>query len=120
MKVSPESLFPPSPASQADGAKLRSKPEVPSPVPGNASSQENGNPTKEAPPPAATQDEVKLQWDSENQIVIYQFLDQHGEVVVQVPSQQMVNLARQIEQELLKEAAAHRASGNGGGRRYDH
>ena len=66
--------------------------------------------------PETAQDVVDVQWDSENQIRIYRFLDHRGDLVMQVPSEQMVNLARAIQQQLLQEAAAHRATGNGGGK----
>ena len=57
------------------------------------------------------QDEVKVQWDSSDQIVVYQFVNQQGSLVLQVPSEQVLNLARQISQELAKEAAPKAASG---------
>jgi len=112
MRVDPALVFPPPvAAAQADGGKVRSE-DVARPVPGHSSTAENSSPTKEASQPEAAQDEVNVQWDSENQIRIYRFLDHRGELVMQVPSEQMVKLAREIQQQLLREAAAHRATGN--------
>lgn len=108
MRVDPALVFPPPAAPPADGGKLRS--EEPSSVPGQSSTAENSRPAKTASQPETAQDVVNVQWDSENQIRIYRFLDHRGELVMQVPSEQMVNLAREIQQQLLQEAAAHRAA----------
>jgi len=118
MRVDPALVFPPPAAPPADGAQVRS--DVPGPVPGQSSTTENGSSPNQAAPPEAAQDEVNVQWDSENQIRIYRFLDRQGDLVMQVPSEQMVNLAREIQQQLLQEAAAHRATGNGGGKPNGH
>lgn len=52
------------------------------------------------------QDEVKLQFEPPGEIAVYQFVDQHGTLILQVPPQQMLDLARQISQELAQEARA--------------
>lgn len=114
MRVDPALVFPPPAAPPADGGKVRS--EGPRPVLAHSTTAENSSPAKPAAQPETAQDEVNVQWDSENQIRIYRFLDRQGDLVMQVPSEQMVNLARQIQQQLLQEAAAHRAPGNGGGK----
>jgi len=36
--------------------------------------------------------------------VVYQFVDQHGTVVLQVPPRQLLDLAKQISQELQPKA----------------
>lgn len=120
MNVSPESLFPRSSAPQADEGEVRSKADAPRPIPGNASQRENSNPLRDVPAPVAAQDEVELQWDSEDQIAIYKFLDRRGNLVLQVPSEQMIDLAREIQQQLRNETAARRALGNRGGKVNDH
>ena len=121
MRVDPELVFPPPIQAQADGGEPRPKQDVPRPVAGSPPSpRESVNPANGTSAPSTPQDEVKLQWDSQNQIAIYQFLNQRGELVEQVPSQQMINLARQIEQQLHEEAAARRAVGNVGGKPNDY
>jgi methyl coenzyme M reductase beta subunit len=55
---------------------------------------------------ASPQDEVKVQWDETDQVEIYQFVNQQGSLILQVPSEQLLSLARQISQELVQEAAA--------------
>ena len=118
MRVDPALVFPPPAAPPADGAQLRS--DVTRTVSGQTSPAENSGATKDAAQPETAQDVVDVQWDSENQIRIYRFLDHRGDLVIQVPSEQMVNLAREIQQQLLQEAAAHRASGSGGGKPNGH
>lgn len=39
------------------------------------------------------------------EIAVYQFLDQDGTLVLQVPPQQWINLAQEISKELAQEAA---------------
>ena len=110
--------FPPPAAPTADGGNVRS--DAPGPVPGQSSTAETGSPANVAAEHETAQDEVNVQWDSENQIRIYRFLDRQGDLVMQVPSEQMVNLAHEIQQQLLQEAAAHQASGSGGGKPNGH
>jgi len=43
---------------------------------------------------------VKVQLEPPGEIVVYQFVDQHGTVVLQVPPRQLLELAKQISQEL--------------------
>jgi hypothetical protein len=77
------------------------------PIPGAG----NGSARKNVPPQIplvegpSPEDAVKVQWDKPDQVIIYQFVNQQGSVIVQVPSEQMLNLARQISQELAQEAA---------------
>jgi hypothetical protein len=95
---------------------VRSLKNLPLPFPGNHLTAGNGP----SPDPVSTvalgRDEVRLQWDSQDQIAIYQFIDPQGELVVQVPSEQMVNLAREISRQLLQEAKPHTATANAGGK----
>jgi hypothetical protein len=120
MKVSPEPVFPPSTASAVDRAQVRSPENLPIPFPGKHSTTGNDAALKAASTAARTQDEVKLQWDSQDQIAIYQFIDPQGKLVVQVPSEQMVNLAREISRQLIQEAAPHPATANRGGKPNGH
>jgi hypothetical protein len=55
------------------------------------------------------QDEVKLQWEPPNETAVYQFVDHQGSLIVQVPSMQELNQAREISQELAQESAPKEA-----------
>jgi hypothetical protein len=66
-------------------------------------------------PTAATvpQDVVRVQLEPPGEIVVYQFVDQQGKVVLQVPPRQLLELAKQISQELQPKALV-RTSAEGG------
>lgn len=87
------------------------------PPSGNASQDQVATP-QSAPETGGveSQDEVKLQWNSTEQIPVYQFVNQHGSLILQVPSEQMVNLARDISQEFAEEAAPKAATRAVGGK----
>lgn len=76
------------------------------PPSGNASPDEV-KPTQSAAQSADSlpQDEVKLQWNSAQQVPVYQFVNQHGSLILQVPSEQVLDLAHDIAQELDQEPA---------------
>jgi hypothetical protein len=77
--------------------------------------------SQNAPPVAASpQDEVKVQWDKQDQVVIYQFVNQQGSLILQVPSEQLLSLARQISQELVQETAPQTSVGAEGGKDHGH
>jgi hypothetical protein len=106
MIVSPTHTFPPSAEDQAAQGKVRAPQEQTFPPSGD-------NPPEPARPPESAsagnadpaQDEVKLQWNSAEQIQVYQFVDQQGSLILQVPSQQLLNQAGDIAQELTHEEA---------------
>jgi hypothetical protein len=52
------------------------------------------------------QDEVKVQIEPPAEIPVYQFVNQQGVLVLQVPPQQMLNIAQDISQELATEKSA--------------
>jgi hypothetical protein len=85
---------------------------------GAGSSGEIRHPQKAAPAPTAPQDEVKVQWDSPDQTVIYQFINQHGSLILQVPSEQLLNLSRDISQELAQEATRKEPAAVEGGKNH--
>jgi hypothetical protein len=63
------------------------------------------------------QDEVKLQWQPPGETAVYQFVNQQGTLILQVPSEQELNLSREISQELAqKEAAKMQAPVGEGGK----
>ena len=58
---------------------------------------------KAATPAPIAQDVVKLQWDSAVHLRIYQFVNQSGTLVLQIPSEQVLNVARGIQEAFQKE-----------------
>jgi hypothetical protein len=106
MSVSPALTFPPSPEVQANQGKVRSQ-EQTFPPSGNTSA-DAAKPVQSASQSADSlpQDEVKLQWNSAQEVPVYQFVNQQGSLILQVPSAQLLNLARDIAQEFDREPAS--------------
>jgi uncharacterized FlaG/YvyC family protein len=69
-------------------------------------------PAQSAPLPQFPEDEVKVQFDktANDNILIYQFLDkQSGDVVMQLPSTQVLSIVHEIQAELQKSFAEQSA-----------
>jgi hypothetical protein len=92
------------------GEKLRAAP--PRPVSENRPAPETAKLKSGPPVPSIPEDEVEVQWD--NQIkdeMIYQFRDgRSGALVLQVPSEEVLNVAHGIDEEFLKESAPKQVS----------
>jgi hypothetical protein len=88
---------------------------APQSIPGSGPSQESGDAQIQASRPDPVQDVVKVQLEPPDEIAVYQFLNQQGTLVLQVPPQQLLNIASEISQELAKEAAPKQAIGGEGG-----
>jgi len=58
--------------------------------------------------------------DTPDQAVIYQFLNQQGGLILQVPSKQILGPAHEISQELTQEAAPQESAGIEGGKDNGH
>jgi len=117
MSVAPTVTYPLSAEPLAGHGVVR--PEQPGLIP-NAGGSSNGETqyAKTAPfVPASPEDEVKVQWDQPDQVVVYQFINQQGSLILQVPSEQMLNIARDISQELAQAAAPKPLSGTEGGKK---
>jgi len=119
MSVNSALIFPPSTAYPVDRGSVRA--ETPSiPLLGSSSTGENA-PAQIAPAQGPSpEDAVKVQWDKSDQIVVYQFVNQQGCLILQVPSEQMLNLASQISEELVQEAAHQALAAIGGGKDNEH
>ncbi len=105
MSVSSALIFPPSTEEPVDRGSVRA--ESPSiPGAGDGSNRENSAAQNSSAVLSSPEDEVKVQWNSSDQIVVYQFVNQQGSLILQVPSEQMLNLANQIAQQLAEEAAS--------------
>lgn len=77
---------------------------------GNSPFREVVKPPDNAPIPPTVQDEVKLQWDSSDQVRIYQFVNQQsGALILQVPSEEVLNVDRGIQESLQNESLQREA-----------
>ena len=77
--------------------------------------------TQESTPPVSSeQDQVKVQWDTSVHLRIYQFVNQSGALILQVPSEQVLGVTRGIQEALQNEvlqqenAQQAEAAGNAG------
>lgn len=72
---------------------------------GTAPKQEVQQPQKAPAPVAEAQDEVQVQRDSTtNGEIVIRYLDRSGDVILQVPSSQMLDVTRVIDANLQQEA----------------
>ena len=74
------------------------------PILGSDSTGESNRPQADTSVTTVPQDVVKVQMEPPGEIVVYQFVDQRGTVVLQVPPPQLLDLAQQISQELEPKA----------------
>jgi hypothetical protein len=59
---------------------------------------------QESPPAASIElDQVKVQWDTSAHLRIYQFVNQSGALILQVPSEQVLGVTRGIQESLQNE-----------------
>ena len=116
MSITPPNLPLPSTDPQVEAtAAVRPKDSPAPPASGNAPS---GNATTSQDKHQAdtrTQDVVKVHWDESGQVEIYQFVNRQGTVYLQVPSEQLLKLARQISIELARSATRKASAAAEGG-----
>jgi hypothetical protein len=84
------------------------------PLPGSGSTGENQPPQNNSSVARVPQDVVKVQLEPPGEIVVYQFVDQQGTVVLQVPPRQLLDLAQQISLELKRQVAPQEPAGSAG------
>lgn len=120
MNVDPAPVFRPSTEPQVEPGEVRAGQTPLAPRPGSGSTGENKRPQSAPAVAASPQDEVRVQWDTPDHVVIYQFVNRRGSLILQIPSEQMLSLARQITQELVREAAPKKPAGNEGGETNGH
>jgi len=116
-RVRPETLV----QSTASNSSTPASDPPPPPKVDSVQIQESQRTKSAAPVPMFPQDEVKVQYDKQlKEELIYQFLDtQSGAEFMQVPSQQVLNVAHRIFQELSTEAARQAAAPqNAGGKNH--
>ena len=91
-----------------------STPEAISAQPGTGSLPEQSTPKPQAISPAAEmpQDEVEVQRDSEaNDEIVIKYMDHTGNLILQVPSSQVLGMVRAIDQDFQREERV-RANGS--------
>jgi hypothetical protein len=117
--------------SQLDNENLHSRPAQTSVLSSGAANsgtspkQESSQPNQTSALAEFPQDEVQVQRDSQtNGDIMIRYVDHLGDLVLQVPSSQVLGLARAIDQALDQEAKARSSaatqSGNDGGNVYGH
>jgi hypothetical protein len=127
MSINPVPIIEPAGAAQFAADDPRQRPSTTAktnsakPDPGTSPKQEAGTAQGPAAGTEIPQDEVQVQRNSQtNGEIVIRYLDHYGNVIVQVPSAQMLGVTRAIDQDLLKEAkargsgAATPGSNNGG------
>lgn len=112
MSSGPLFAFRPSTVSQVEPGEMRLR-QTSTPTPESGSTGENKPPR---PSPVFTpihQDVIKVQLKPPGEIVVFQFVDQQGTVVLQVPPQQMIELAQQISEELTQKPSSQTVAEGG-------
>lgn len=107
MSVSPLLSIPPPAEAQAEQVVVR-LPESSFPaISGSTPSRESVAGEKQSRTANLPEDEVKVQIEPPGEIAVYQFLNQEGTLVLQVPPQQVLNLAAAISKQLDQESVSH-------------
>jgi hypothetical protein len=106
-------------------ASIQKRPPAPqettsaSPIAGSSLNSEAGAAQSSSSSTELPEDEVQVQRDSQtNGEVVIKYLDHAGNLILQVPSSQMIGLARAIEEDFQQEAKARSApapDNSGGG-----
>lgn len=105
MNVGPVQHLPPDSNLPNAPREARATPAVPRT--GNSPANAVPRPAKNEPlVPSSVQDEVKVQWDGSVHLRIYQFVKpESGALVLQVPSEQVLNVTRGIQESFQRESA---------------
>jgi hypothetical protein len=119
MSVSVVPILPPSAESQAQ-VPVRLSQAAPRSIPGTNPSGEKEASQTQVSQPTLAEDEVKVQVEPPGEIAVYQFLNQYGSLILQVPPQQMLELAQEISQELAQEGSPKPSAAIGKGESHGH
>jgi hypothetical protein len=103
-------MFSPSTESQDEKAAVSPAQTAPQPISGNNSSRKIEETRIHRSQSSGAEEEVKVQMEPPGEIAVYQFLNDDGTLVLQVPPQQWINLAQDIAKELAQEAAPKQAA----------
>jgi hypothetical protein len=107
-------MFPSSVESQGEQVGVRPS-QAAQPISGSGSSREDEAAQMHSSQANEAQDAVKVQIEPPGEIAVYRFLNQYGNLILQVPPQQWLNLAQDIAKELADEAVPKQATGAGKG-----
>ena len=118
MSINPVEKFGSTDRAQSDSQDARTR-SVQAPAPASAGPDSGTSPKQQAlnaniavSSAEMPQDEVQVQRDSAtNGDIVIKYVDQHGDLVLQIPSSQVLGVARAIDQELEQEAKARASSG---------
>ena len=119
MSASVVLILPPSAESQAQ-APVRPSPAAHRSISGAYSPGEREASQTQVSQPILAEDEVKVQVEPPGEIAVYQFLNQYGSLILQVPPQQMLELAQEISQELAQEGSPKPSAAIGKGESHGH
>jgi len=100
MAVSPLTDIRPGTGAETGPGSVRPAQVPPTPVPRTGAIEKSAHPKGTPAAADVPHDVVKVQLEPPGEIVVYQFVDQDGTVVLQVPPRQLLELAKQISQEL--------------------
>jgi|SRR5579862_4260771 len=114
MSISPVLKFLPLESSPQPLGKSRAGAGPALPNSGTAATAETSNLGNTRSAAAGAQDVVKVQMEPPGETAVYEFMNQQGTLILQVPPQSELNLARQISQELTQEAATIQGEKNHG------
>lgn len=122
--VSPEAKLQPGDIRRPQSAPEGADPASPRPNMVRVSNLTKTEPSSESKPPQTAQDEVEVQQGSQTDgRIVVKYLDPSGNLILQIPSSQVLGLARAIDQALneqQKTRASESASSAEGAKRYGH
>ncbi len=108
MSVGPALRIPASTETQVEPGEVSGDARANAPVLPGSGQDSYGKAAEQQSAPAGAvdpQDEVKVQFEPPGEVAVYQFVTQNGSLIVQVPSEQMLTIAREISQSLAEESA---------------
>src|ERR1700726_904000 len=120
MNTGPVLVFPPSIEHQVQEVPVRPSSAPLVPVLGGGSNGKSPEPQVPSSAPVAVQDAVEVQWNTANRVMVYEFLNQQGSLILQIPSTALLSLAQAISQELAQESAPKEPAPVEGGKKHGH
>jgi len=107
MSIHPVPIIPPATETaeaRDSGRAPSSRPAPPRPDSGNAPDPEAASSQNNSPLSRMAEDEVEVQRDSQtNGEIVVRYVDHSGNVILQMPSAQVLNVTRAIDQDLERE-----------------
>jgi hypothetical protein len=88
----------------APSPEFPAQPSAPATNLGDRPKQEIHDPAQATPSPEMPQDEVQVQQDGRDGKIVIRYLDGSGNLILQIPSAQVLGLARAVDQALAEQA----------------